>query len=819
MSIHAASSFAPLLEFPMKLFIRGLVKAACAGLTLLTVLTGPAVLAQDQVDITIHAHFGRASQMVIPQSRGFVLEQRGQAIQIESVEARVKILEQTASTTMEIHLRNPGGQQTEAVVLLPVPNGAVVSGFAFEGAASEPTAKVLSREEARRLYDAIVAKVRDPALLEFAGYNLIRSSVFPIAAGGTQKVRLTYEHLLPADGNRIDYVLPRSESFDSRCPWRISVDIQHKQPISTVYSPSHDIQTVRQSGNQIDVKLVDSAGLDPGPFLLSYLLEKPGAPAGVTASLFAYPDPRISGSRRPHDGGYFLLMAGLPASLTDQRQQAKREVTLVIDRSGSMAAGGKMDQAKAAAVQVIEGLADGEAFNIIDYSTTVALFAPRPVIKNDKTRVEARRYIEAIGPGGGTNIHDALLEALRAEPTKEIPGVLPIVLFLTDGLPTVGVTSEIAIRDLAEQGNTHHRRVFAFGVGNDVNVPLLDRVADITRATATYVLPEEDVEVKVAAVFKRLYGPVFKDIKLTANGNEENEGAPSTRLVRELIPSNIPDLFEGDQMILLGQYLQKGPIEFTLAGDYMGEARMFSFKFDFDAATTQNAFVPRLWAARRIAYLVDQIRQAGAESAGRPLPAGASIFNDPRFKELTDEILRLSTEFGILTEYTAFLATEGTDLSDWERLRVACGTVLESRAVRTRSGKEAVNQGINFNAQKSVGCTSGQNRYVDQNLQSVEVTNVQQRCGSAFFKRGNQWIDGQIINPAADSSGGAPGNAPGHTQTLQHDEVIQYGSPAHLELLHKLIGQNRQGVLSLDGDIMIQFEGRNILVRNDTQPR
>src|SRR5690606_13440062 len=133
------------------------------------------------------------------------------AAHIEAVNANVRILEQTAATTLEIKLRNPSQTQIEAVLLLPVPDGAVVSQFALEGSASEPTARVLSRDEARRLYDAIVATVRDPALLEFAGYNLIRSSVFPISPGGTQTLRLSYENLLHAEGKRVDFVLPRSE--------------------------------------------------------------------------------------------------------------------------------------------------------------------------------------------------------------------------------------------------------------------------------------------------------------------------------------------------------------------------------------------------------------------------------------------------------------------------------------------------------------------------------------------------------------------------------------------------------------------------------
>jgi Ca-activated chloride channel family protein len=160
----------------------------------------------------------------------------------------------------------------------------------------------------------------------------------------------------------------------------------------------------------------------------------------------------------------------------------------------------------------------------------------------------AREYLKSLRPSGGTNLHDALVESLRQAPAGE--GFLPIVLFLTDGLPTVGRTAENVITAAVEQGNPHQRRIFAFGVGADVNVPLLDRIADLTRASTAYVLPGEDVEVTVAAVFERLYGPVFASPSLAV---VDTQGLPTTR-IHDLAPALLPDLFEGEPLILLGKY-------------------------------------------------------------------------------------------------------------------------------------------------------------------------------------------------------------------------------------------------------------------------
>ena len=354
-------------------------------------------------------------------------------MEVSEVNVGVEITEQVATTTMDIILTNAGGSQLEAQMVVPVPDGAVLRGFTFQGGAAEPTAELLTKEEARRTYDAIVAKVRDPAILEFIGCNLIKSSVFPVPARSGQKVRAIYEHLLPRDGDRVDFVMPRSESIDYRVPWRIGIKIKSKVPIGTVYSPSHRIETVRQNGSSVTAKLSAGASTQPGPFRLSYLLQR----AEMAASLLAYPDAKIG-------GGYFLLLAGAPARPA-AAPPMKREVILVLDRSGSMA-GEKLEQARAAALQVLEGLDDGESFNLIVYNESVESFAPEPVVKNEETMRSARAYIRGLRVRGGTNLHDALQEALRMKTAR---GALPIVLFLTDGLPTVGQTSEKAIREIA----------------------------------------------------------------------------------------------------------------------------------------------------------------------------------------------------------------------------------------------------------------------------------------------------------------------------------------------------------------------------------
>jgi hypothetical protein len=213
--------------------------------------------------------------------------------------------------------------------------------------------------------------------------------------------------------------------------------------------------------------------------------------------------------------------------------------------------------------------------------------------------------------------------------------------------------------------------------------------------------------------------------------------------------------------------------------------------------------VPRLWASRRIAELIDLIRQAGAPEAGGLPTTLFDPFTNPRTKELAEEILRLSTEFGILTEYTAFLATEGTDLSDWDTVREVANRELSRRAVQTRSGRAAISQSLNNTAQKAQAQLDYRNEYLDEALGRVAVANVQQVADRAFYKRGNRWIDGRLV---AQQQNGPP------------QDVITFGSAAYDRLLRQLIADGRQAVLSLSGEIVLQLEDRKVLIRNADAP-
>ncbi len=720
-----------------------------------------------------------STNVLAPQSRPWAFTRdHHNNVQVTEVHVRIDIVEMTATTTVEMRLENQTDRRQEAELIFPAPDGAVVRGFAYDGPGGQVTAQILPKDQARRIYESLVSKIRDPALVEFIGYNLIRSSVFPIEARGRQKVRLTYEHLLDVDGCRVDYVLPRTESLQYAVPWHVDARIRSERPISTVYSASHKLEMERIGEREVSVKIVASANREPGPFRLSYLLQEDG----VTASVFAYPDRKVG-------GGYFLLLAGLPAKAThDPEVRAiKREVTLVIDRSGSMR-NEKIEQAKEAAMQIIAGLRPGEAFNILLYSNTIQWFSPKPVVKSEVTQQAARKYIGGITATGGTNLYDALRAALEQEPVE---GMLPIVLFLTDGLPTVGQTSEMSIGELAVQSNPHRRRIFTFGVGFDVNAPLLEKIAGESRGRAEFVLPQEDVEVKVGAVFDRLTGPILAEPQLRI---VDAQGDAAIGRTRDILPERLPDLFEGDRLILLGQYVGDEMLAFDMTGNYFGKQRTFRSRLDPAKASEKNGFVPRLWASRKIAELIDAVRQAGADPS--------ATTQDPKIRELVDEIVRLSTEFGILTEYTAFLAREGTDLANPADMHREAVDVLSSRAMGTRSGIGGINQSLNSIRQKGQSELNLRNYYYDERLNEVSISAVQQVNDQAYYNRGSQWVDSRLVS---------------RKDQVTPTRVIEFGSREYFDLALRLAAQNRQGSIALTGGILLMVDGEPVLIKSPSR--
>ena len=528
---------------------------------------------------------------------------------------KVEIIGQVAKTSVDQVFINHFGRDIEGTYIFPVPEGASVSDFAMYIGNERVRGEILDSREARRIYEDIVRRMRDPGLLEYMGRNLFRARVYPIPANGEKRVQISYTEVLKAENGLVRYLYPLNTERFSRDPLEdlsISVRIESPVPLVNVYSPSHKVSVRKDAEGRARVGYEEKRVRPDKDFVVYYSLSKDD----VGLSFLNWDGP---------DGGYFMLLAAPRFAAAGERVVAKRLV-LVLDSSGSMS-GTKIRQAKEAARFIVNHLGRGDEFTLVDFDDGVSAFSDRLVPATGENVDRALKFIEAIEDSGGTNINEAILAALARMPGGDRPGY---VLFLTDGLPTVGTTETAEILKNVAQANDRRSRIFVFGVGHDVNTQLLDRISSDNRGTSVYVGEGEDLEVALSGFYEKIASPVLADLAVELRGIETDQ----------VYPRVLPDLFKGSQLVLVGRYRGRGPVTAVLTGKSGREAKRFVLESRPLDGSGRSSFLARLWATRRIGYLLEEIRLSGSN------------------RELVDEIRRLGLKYGIVTPYTSFLVTE-----------------------------------------------------------------------------------------------------------------------------------------------------------------
>jgi Ca-activated chloride channel family protein len=565
-------------------------------------------------------------------------EPQPSSYKIESLEVNAKLADTTARVQVSQTFKNTGSGQLEACFVFPLPYDGAIDQLTLLVNGKEYAAKLLSKEEARKRYEEIVRTNRDPALLEWVGTGMFQTSVFPIPAGESRTVTLRYTQLCRRSHGLTDFIFPLSTAkFTDGTLDKLSVRVSIDSPadIKNIYSPSHDVEIDRPDDDDRHAVVTFEAKktIPTEDFRLFYDTGK----KAVAASVVSYrPD--------KDEDGYFLLLATpqIKAPKDEEDERTAKTVIFVVDRSGSMS-GEKMDQAKEALKFVLNNLRKGDTFNIVAYDSEIETFRPELEKFNDETRSAATGFVNGLFAGGSTNIDGALDRALGMLKDDDRP---TYVIFLTDGLPTVGETGESEIVAHASKNNNVRARLFPFGVGYDVNSRLLDRLARENHGQSEYVRPEEDIEDSVSKLYRRIGAPVMTDVQLAVDVEDAKESDGPT--VTRVYPSGKFDLFAGDQAVLVGRYHTPGDAKVKLTGRVGGDEQEFDFPAELvdDSDDDTNAFVAKLWATRRVGEIIDELDLKG------------------RNEELVKELVDLATEHGILTPYTSFLADENSPVQD-----------------------------------------------------------------------------------------------------------------------------------------------------------
>lgn len=555
-----------------------------------------------------------ASGTLLPNNRNIVSPPGRQIFSVESQHVAAVIDNQVASTVIEQVFRNNTDRILEATYLFPIPDNVSISSFSMWMNGKEVKGQVVDANRARQVYESIVRRTRDPGLLEHVGQNLFQARVYPVPARGEVRIKIAYDEVLKYDAGVIGYRYPLKADqfgFGNIGEVSVAVNVRSVVPIKSLYSPSHEIDS-KIDGFEATCGFEECDVVPDVDFQVYYTVSE----SDVGVNLLA---------NRVDDGdGYFMLFLA-PGKMDDSNKIIAKDIVFVIDRSGSMK-GLKIEQAKNALKYCIERLHEDDRFAVITFATDVERFREGLTAASRKNKKAAAKFVDAIEARGGTDINDALLEGLDI-PSSTRPRM---IVFLTDGCPTVGVTNASELLANLRSHNTRKARIFTFGTGYDVNTYLLDRITEAHRGIVEYVRPEESIETKVSSFYDKVRSPVMTNLRLSFGDIE----------VRDVYPRVLPDLFEGSQLLVLGRYADFGLNVVQLTGRVADGEREFAYDAEFAAHQPDNGFIPRLWAARKIAYLQSEIKLNGQST------------------ELVDEIKLLSREHGIVTPYTSYLVLE-----------------------------------------------------------------------------------------------------------------------------------------------------------------
>jgi Ca-activated chloride channel family protein len=550
----------------------------------------------------------------------------------QSSDVRVDLVDRVLRYEITETFVNRGSRIGEADFMFPLPKGAAFQDLKLSINGEMVSGETMGADRARQIYEEIVRRQRDPALLEWMGYGLLRARIFPIAPGEQKKVVVRFQTVAPREGDalRVDYfrgTRSNQVGMNQDLGGRTSFVLTYpNDPMyGTAYSPTHSIS---EQGYATDM---GRDSYDDRSFASSYRgsvrrVEVRDARGEVTLLI---PIRRSTSAaisllaNAPSNDDGFALITLSPPSV--RPRAVPRDVTFVIDVSGSMS-GQKIEQARAAGKQLLRTLSPMDRFRLIDFSSDVRTFRDDFSIASGENIRAAERYLDELDAQGSTNISGALDEALSS---RVQAGRLPIILFLTDGQPTVGERdASVIASNVAKQRGS--RRLFTFGVGADLNVSLIEQIALEGRGTASFVRPEESVERAVGIVASRLTSPLVTDVRVHADG---------VRLLK-MHPSGPVDIFAGEDLVILARYDGSGNAVLRFDGQTTSGPVNWSSRVYFPERSRENPFVARLWATQRVGYLSAEKRKHGGS------------------QEINDEIRDLGERFGIPTEFSSYLVVE-----------------------------------------------------------------------------------------------------------------------------------------------------------------
>lgn len=533
-------------------------------------------------------------------------------LRLEAADIKVDITDQVAKTYITQTFVNDTDRDLAGTYLFPLPDDTTFSSFSLHIDGKPVEGKILEAQEARQEYEQIVRRMVDPGLLEYADNKTVRARIFPIPKHGTKKVELEYTQLLKAENGLLKYKFPLKTEGEAAPAddIKVTVKLNSKQGLRTIWSPTHAVDTTRNTDFSAKVAYAAKDVTPNKDFMLYYSVSD----KEMAANLIAH--------KNSGQDGFYLLTLSPPV---EAKTNIGRDIVMVADTSGSMA-GERMEQNKKALKYFVNSLSTLDRFSIVEFNTDVETFKPTLVAVDPESKKAALAFIDDLEARGGTNIGDALRTgATILDQTSDRPAYL---VLMTDGEPTVGETT---VEGLMKTVNAKRDiRLFDFGVGYDINTKLLNKLAEAHHGLAQYVEPDESIEHALSSFYQKIKAPVLSNVKIAYNGVT----------VKDVYPREVKDIFAGNQVMMLGRYKDGAPSSVQVTGTVNGVQKAYSFPVRFAETEADHTYLPRLWAMRRIGHLTEVAQENGNN------------------REVVDEIIALSKKHGIISAYTSFLVTE-----------------------------------------------------------------------------------------------------------------------------------------------------------------
>lgn len=565
------------------------------------------------------------------------------------VETRVRfdVTGVIARATVTQRFRNPLNVWIEGVYVFPLPEQAAVDHMRMRAGDRVIEGQIREKEQARQEFARAAAEGKRTTLVEQQRSNLFTSRVANLGPLEELEVEIEYQQTLeltegrvglrfplamtprymPAIGASLVHLaslksgpdcddlvqppfLPTSQKTN---PVSIELNLNAGFDVASVTSDTHPLEIEPRSGQEFRARLRDESVPADRDFEVSWR-----ALPGVM------PQSSIAMEKGP-DATYALVTLFPPSGGAVWSVRIPREVTFVIDTSGSMA-GASMEQAKMALALAIKRLDASDSFNLIEFNSVTSSLFPHPLPASPDNLKRAVAYARALNAEGGTEMLPALLAALAEGPQEEERGgSVKQVIFLTDG----AVSNEDQLFSVVK-AKLGRARLFTVGIGSAPNSHFMTKAAEFGRGTFTFISDVNAVEKQMTELYTKIESPVLSDIQVSFDGMAAEKA--------EVWPNRVPDLYLGEPVVV-GARFDEVPTAIRVTGQRDGQP----FETIAPLEKTQaGRGIHVLWARRKIQSLLDGVHEGADPEAVRT------------------EVVSLGLTHHLVTRHTSLVAVDLT---------------------------------------------------------------------------------------------------------------------------------------------------------------